>query len=238
MAFSSVLVLRHVPHEHLGALSAIFRKNRLPIRYLDMWKKWLSFPALPRVRGLVIMGGPMGVYEEDKYPFLKKEIAFIKKYIRTGRPALGICLGSQLLAKALGGRVFPSKRKEIGWYKVSLTPAGKRDAFFKTAPSSPWVFQWHGDTFTLPRGARHLARSPLCRHQAFRFGDNVYALQFHPEVDRAMVLEWMGQPGSRLELAAVGPRAFAQARAGVKNRLPSMQKWGLPFFERMIGSWR
>src|ERR1044071_6787905 len=115
------------------------------------------------------MGGPMGVYEKDRYPFLKKELRLVKKFLASGKPALGICLGAQLIGHALGARVYPNRHKEIGWYPLRLTRDGRRDPLFAGFPARPRVFQWHGDTFENPRGATLLARSPLCRRQAFRF---------------------------------------------------------------------
>ncbi len=228
---SAVLVFRHVPHEHLGLLAGTFRQAGLSYEYLDVWKHPLSFPPPHRVRALVVMGGPMGVYERDRYPFLSREIACIQNILAAGKPVLGICLGSQLMAAALGARVRKNRRREIGWYPVELTEAGRTDPLFRGGPWRPWVFQWHGDTFDLPDGARRLASSPLCRNQAFRWGQNAYALQFHPEVDRAMVREWMGQPGARREIALAGPGAYASMERGLKRHLPAMRAWGRRVFK-------
>lgn len=231
MPRSDVLVFRHAPHEHLGAVAASLRRQGLSFRYLDVWKPGARFPDPKAFRALILMGGPMGVYERRRYPFLSREIRFLKAFFKLDRPVLGVCLGSQLIAAALGGRVFPNRRKEIGWYPLALTAGGRRDPLFSSFPPAGWAFQWHGDTFTLPKGAAHLARSPLCRHQAFRYKAAVYALQFHMEVNGKMVREWLAQPGAAAELAAVGPSAERLLREGLPRRLPPMARAARGFFD-------
>jgi GMP synthase-like glutamine amidotransferase len=133
----------------------------------------------------------MNVYEEDRYPFLKDEDLFIKEAIQRGKFVLGICLGAQLIAKALGARVIKSPAREIGWYDVSLTRIGAVDPLFSHLPKTFSVFQWHEDTFEMPHGATLIATSSLIPYQAFRYGENAYGLQFHLEVTREMITEWM-----------------------------------------------
>ena len=185
----SVLVFRHVKHEGLGTLADALSRAGLTFHYRDIVKNPLPLPSPAAIAGLIVLGGPMGVYEGDQYPFLRKETAYIKRVLSAKKPLLGICLGAQLIAQALGARVFPGPHKEFGWHRVQLTPEGKRDPFFKESPPTPWVFQWHGDTFTLPKGAELLATGPRCRHQAFRYGSGVYGLQFHLEVNKTMIQE-------------------------------------------------
>jgi GMP synthase (glutamine-hydrolysing) len=225
-----IFVLRHVPHENLGTLAAVFKRAGLPYAYLDVWKKSARFPSPAHLRALVIMGGPMGVYETAKHPFLRKELSFIKKYLRTGRPALGICLGAQLIARALGGRVYPNRWKEIGWYPLTLTKEGRQDPFFSRFPRRSQVFQWHGDTFDLPGKTALLARSPLCRHQGFRYRDNGYGLQFHLEVDTALVREWLRQPGAHWEVGQAGPGAYGKLVKGLPLHMPRLKKTAAAFF--------
>lgn len=236
-----VLVLRHVPHEHLGTLAPALRGAGLRYKYLDVWKRKARFPPSSAFRALVVMGGPMGVYEQDRYPFLKKEIALIRRGIAAGKPVLGICLGAQLIAAALGARVHPSARKEIGWHPIELTAAGQKDPLFRGWPRRPGVFQWHGDTFTRPPGTVLLAASPLCRHQAFRYKKNVYGLQFHIEVDAAMVREWLGQPGARREVESAGRGAYRRLAGGLAKRAPRLARLARPMFAvftSLIGSSR
>jgi GMP synthase (glutamine-hydrolysing) len=133
----------------------------------------------------------MNVYEEDLYPFLREEDLFIKEAIQRGKQILGICLGSQLIAKALGARVFKAPVKEIGWYDVSLTKTGANDSLFSNLSKIFSVFQWHGDTFEIPKGGKLLVTSTSVPHQAFQYGDNTYGLQFHLEVTEEMIREWM-----------------------------------------------
>lgn len=192
-------------------------------------------PALPPVSslsGLIVMGGPMGVYEQDRYPFLKRELDYIGKVIGAKKPVLGVCLGSQLIAHALGARVYPNKKKEIGWYKIRLTDDGKKDPLMQRGGVAPWVFQWHGDTFDLPKGARRLASSPLCKNQAFRFGQNVYGLQYHLEVDGPMIQEWLDQPGAAAELASIGPQTRQKIDGASPRRLPGLSRLAHRFFTK------
>jgi GMP synthase (glutamine-hydrolysing) len=141
---------------------------------------------------IVSMGGPMNVYEEKEYPFLAPETALLQDAINSGARVLGVCLGSQMMARALGARVKKAPAREIGWYEVALTEGGKKDPVFRGVPPSLTVLQWHEDTFDLPAGAVHLARSQLCPHQAFRYRNSV-ALQFHIEINRAILSAWVSE---------------------------------------------
>ncbi len=231
----TVLVLRHVPHEGLGTLGPALRSSNISFRYLDIARGRPTLPSVSNLNGLIVMGGPMGVYEKRRYPFLHREIAFIKKVIAARKPALGICLGAQLIAHALKAAVHPNPRKEIGWFSLHRTPAGRSDPLFRHFRKVETVFQWHGDTFDLPRGAALLATSPLCRNQAFRFRDNVVGLQFHVEVDATLVREWLSQPGADREIAATGPGA---RRAVIKNlpaRARALKTLARPIFREMAG---
>src|SRR5262249_26269785 len=149
--------------------------------------------GLPRdvsdLQGLVVMGGPMSVNDGNKYPFLLPEIQLIEKVLNEKKPVLGVCLGAQLIAKALGCRVYPNKHRELGWHPIELTKHAAVDPLFGVLPKKLNVFHWHGETFDLPSGATLLARSKLCENQAFRWGDNAYGLQFHVEVTPTMVSE-------------------------------------------------
>lgn len=232
---STLVVFRHVPHEGLGTIGAVLDNAGISYRYVDTSKGRPVFPSIKSISALIVMGGPMGVYEADRFPFLKRELAYIKKAIAAEKPVLGICLGSQLIAHALGARVYPNKRKEIGWYRVRLTPEGKKDSLFKGGPASPWVFQWHGDTFDLPPGARLLASSALCKNQAFRFGDNVYGLQYHLEVDEAMIREWLDQPGADAELSAIGPGTRRKIETGLRARLKALGPLAQKVFSGFVG---
>lgn len=182
-------ILQHVAWEGPGliAVEAKSRGLRLDVRRLDLGA---AVPEARDVEGLVVMGGPMGVYETDRHPFLAGECRLIEKLVRGGRPVLGVCLGAQLLAHALGAKVYPGSGPEIGFGFVELTEQGKQDLVIGTTVSSMSVFHWHGDTFDLPQGATLLASSAAYLHQAFRCGKSAYGLQFHIEPDPGTWTAW------------------------------------------------
>jgi GMP synthase-like glutamine amidotransferase len=185
-----VLIIKHVEIEGPGLIEDCLRQERIPYQILAL-EPGLSLPKLDNLSHIVILGGPMNVYEEDLYPFLRDEDLFIKEAIQRGKFLLGICLGAQLIAKALGAKVFKAPIKEIGWYDVSLTKIGSDDPFFSNLPETFSVFQWHEDTFEIPTAGKLIATSISVPHQAFRYGDNAYGLQFHLEVTREMIRKWM-----------------------------------------------
>jgi GMP synthase-like glutamine amidotransferase len=171
---------QHVPFEGLGSIEQWIRDHRY---YLTATKLYQSDP-MPEMEGVdlfVIMGGPMGVHDEDRLPWLKNEKRLIEEAIRQGKAVLGICLGAQLIADVLGARVYPNRSKEIGWFPIELTEAGQRSPLFGFLPARLEVFHWHGDTFDLPAGAVHMARSEACTHQVFVYNERVIGLQFHLE---------------------------------------------------------
>lgn len=147
-------------------------------------------PAKPDADALLVLGGPMNVYEEEKYPFLRWETEWIRDWAAAGRPCLGLCLGAQLLSKALGGRVTANPVREIGHFQVELTEEGCRDSLFEGFSRRFDVVQWHGDTFSIPPGGVHLASSDLCVHQAFRY-KRAIGLQFHLEIGRDKMAAWV-----------------------------------------------
>lgn len=230
-----VLVFRHVPHEGLGTLAPALRSAGFPVRVIDIARGRPALPSPERLSALIVMGGPMGVYEKSKHPFLRREIAYIRRAIRAQRPVLGVCLGAQLIAHALGKRVYPNGKKEIGWYPLHRTAAARRDPLFSRFPKTATVFQWHGDTFDLPNGGTLLATSPRCRRQAFRWGDRVYGLQFHVEVDPAMVREWLSQPGVDEELQAVDGRARREIRRQRPRRWRALRRLAQPLYHGWLG---
>jgi GMP synthase-like glutamine amidotransferase len=139
-------------------------------------------PALEELDWLIIMGGPMSTFETKKYDWLTAEKRFIEKAIRRNCTVLGICLGAQLIADVLGARVYPNAHKEIGWFPVTLTQAGRTAAVFQGFPAEFTACHWHGDTFDMPAGAQWLAQSAACKHQAFIYSERVIGLQFHLEL--------------------------------------------------------
>ena len=187
----SVLFIKHIDIEGPGTLGEFLDEKSIPYEIVDV----SNGNALPSVtsqyKAIVILGGPMNVYEEDKYPFLKSEDLLIKTAIIEGTPMLGLCLGAQLIAKAVGAKVGKAEEKEIGWFKVDLTDNGIKDPLFQGLEKEIDVFQWHGDAFDIPENGLHLGSSKACSNQAFKYNNNVYGLQFHLEVTKDMVYEWM-----------------------------------------------
>ena len=195
-------------------LEKVLVETGLDHHYVDLFHDGEARLDVKAAPGLVILGGPMNVDETDKYPYLAQEIEWIKQALAAGLPILGICLGSQLLAKALGARVYPNHVKEIGWYAVDLMPAADRDSLFDACGQRVTVFQWHGDTFDLPPNAVRLASSPLCRNQAFRYGRHAYGIQFHIEMTPELIDSWLTESGNCGELAGldyIDPQAIRKA---------------------------
>lgn len=188
------LTLRHVPFEDLGLLAPILHEREFSIETIDVPVADLELIDPLGADLLVVMGGPISVYQTATFPFLAPEIALIENRIAAGKPTLGICLGSQLLARALGARVYAAQAKELGWMPIELTEAGKKSPLAKIPAGTP-VFHWHGDTFDIPADATLLASTELCPHQAFSYGTKAHtlALQFHPEVTaRDLEAWWVG----------------------------------------------
>ncbi len=196
-----ILVFQHVPYEILGNLNPLLKDAGFRIRYVNFGRKPDARPSLAPYDGLVILGGPMNVDEVDKHPHLVTEVELIQQAIAEGMPILGICLGAQLIAKALGAPITQNPVKEIGWYDVTPTEAGNTDPLLRHFQGTRKIFQWHGDTFALPENTTHLATSPDCAHQAFRYGTSVYAFQFHLEVDARLIDTWLQRPANQQEIA-------------------------------------
>lgn len=194
----SVLILKNTGTEGPGTIGDFLRENNMPYEVIELENE--TIPDTKKFDTLVIMGGPMSVNESNIYPYIKNEEALVREFINDGKRVLGICLGAQIIAKALGARVYRGTEPEIGWYDIELTDAGIRDAFIKKLAIHPkagdfWkkfkVFHWHGETFDIPQGALKLARSDSYPNQAFRYGDNAYAFQFHIEATKEMVYDWL-----------------------------------------------
>jgi len=195
------LVIMHVESEGPGTLGHYLETIQASVQTARLYAGERLPGAASAFDVIISMGGPMNVYEEERYPFLREETSFLREAIPAGVPTLGICLGAQMIAKACGAAVKQAPVREVGFDSVDLTAHGRQDALFSGLPESLPVFQWHEDTFDLPEGSFLLATSPRCPHQAFRYL-NAYGLQFHVEVTRNLLWQWFGagMEGRRMAL--------------------------------------
>ena len=231
-----ILVCQHVPHEVLGTLDPLFRKNNFRIRYANFGR----FPDLQAdvaaYDGLVLLGGPMNIGDEKRHPHLRTEKKLIETALKKNIPVLGICLGAQLIADTLGAPVVKNSAPEIGWYPLSLTEHAVHDPLFRHISSGDHVFHWHGCKFDVPQTATRLAASALTENQAFRYGQNVYGLQFHLEVDQNLMERWLAIPHNCAELiAAHGQSGDTTLRTAANAYLPRQKALSDAVFNEFIG---
>lgn len=204
----TVLAIRHVAFEDLDSFAPLLTDQGYAIRYCEAGYDNLA--ALDPVADdlLVVLGGPIGVYESEAYPFIDDELRLLRARLAADRPTLGICLGCQLIAQALGARVYPGSQKEIGWKPLTLTEAGHRSPLAAFADGTP-VLHWHGDTFDVPEGATLLASSDRYPHQAFSWGSRTLALQFHIETTARGLERWfIGHAGEIAQTAGISVPAL------------------------------
>jgi GMP synthase (glutamine-hydrolysing) len=225
----TVAAIRHVHFENLGAFEPTLVQSGYALRYFAAGMDDLRSRELLECDLLVVLGGPIGAYEEDKYPFLLQELNLLERRLAATRPTLGICLGAQLLARALGGRVYPGPQKEIGWAPIELTEAGKQSAAWHLE-NGP-VLHWHGDTFDLPAGAELLASTAICKNQAFRHGNSTLAFQFHPEATAKNFEQWL--IGHCCEIAGVPGLSVNALRADTERFANEAQQRG----QRCFSEW-
>lgn len=173
--------IQHVDFEGIGYIETWAKNNNHELSYSLLYEKE-DFPSQTDFDWLIVMGGPMNIYEEEKYPWLIKEKQFIKESINSDKTVLGFCLGSQLIADILGAKIKRNRDVEIGWFPVNLTDFGKGHEIFRDLNFGNPVFHWHGDTFDIPDKCGHIAYSKACIHQAFIYKDKVIGFQFHLEV--------------------------------------------------------
>ena len=191
----NAVAIRHIAFEDAGTLEGVLEDRGIALRYLEAGVDDLA-PA-KNADLLVVLGGPIGIYETDRYPFIKGELATIEAAVKQGTPVIGICLGCQALAAVLAARVYPGKQKELGWDEMILTAEGKASPL--GAINGVRVLNWHGDTFDLPQGATRLASTAITPNQAFTYGPKVLALQFHVELPARDLEKWL--IGHTLELS-------------------------------------
>ena len=225
---AEVLVLQHIDCEPLGTIEDALRGAGLSFRYVRGYAGEVVPLEIADAPGLIVMGGPMGVYERERYPFLGDEMRLIEQAVTAGVPVLGTCLGSQLLATVLGASVHPGAQAEIGWYPIAQTDAGGEDPLWRVLPSRFVGLHWHSDVFDVPPGAVRLASSELTPCQAFRHGPSAYGILFHAEVTEAMVRDWATAFADELVDAGLDAAAIPDS---LPDHLPALQQVGRAFFD-------
>ncbi|OAN49862.1 GMP synthase [Paramagnetospirillum marisnigri] len=227
------VAIRHVAYEDLGSFEQTLGEAGFCIQYREAG--WDELDAVDPLKPelMVVLGGPIGAYEDHDYPFLADELKLIEARLKAGRPIIGICLGAQLMARALGARVYPNDGvKEIGWSPLTLTGDGKTSplAVLDRVP----VLHWHGDTFDLPDGATLLASTPLTAHQAFAWGKAALGLQFHVEATAAGLERWF--IGHACEIASVDGLSVPGLRAETRRFAPELEECAPEMLNRFLSA--
>lgn len=226
-------VIRHLAFEDLGSLADALKQHNYVVNYVEAGLDRISEiePLCPDL--VIILGGPIGAYQERDYPFLVDELRLLERRLQADLPTLGICLGAQLMARALGARVYPGTDKEIGWSPLKLSDAGMDSSLANLAAEHANVLHWHGDTFELPVGATHLASSQKYQNQAFAWGKSALALQFHPEVTALGLERWfIGHAGEISAISGISVRAL---RADTARYAPQLEVQASQFWQTWLG---
>jgi len=213
----TAIALRHLYFEDFGTLDAVLGEYGYHLHYIDPTLGEIDSAAIQQADLLIILGGPVGAYEEQTYPFLERERSIVRQRLHSGKPLLGICLGAQLIARELGANVYPLPRKEIGFSPLELTSAGKTSVL--AALGDTPVLHWHGDQFDIPTNAVHLASTAVCSHQAFSIGRNVLALQFHLEADVNKIEHWLVGHANELQQTGINPCTLRTEASALRNCL-------------------
>ena len=229
-----VFVLRHAPFVPMGSIEDRLVGGGVPFRQFDLFQAVPERLPLDQAAGLIVLGGPMSAFQTDEYPYLLAVLDWIRQAVRSELPLLGVCLGAQLMAMALGGRVYPNGRKEIGWCDLVLSPAAETDLLLKGSAPTETVLQWHGDTFELPPGATHLAASSLCANQVFRAGRRAWAVQFHLEMTPPLLESWFHEPVFAADLARLGDVEAESIRTTAPRQFPVMERFSRRILERFV----
>jgi GMP synthase (glutamine-hydrolysing) len=234
MPRSTVLVLQHIACEPPGAFENVLDERGADVTRVEL-DEGERLPDWREFDYIVAMGGPMSANDEERLPWLAGEKRLIADSVRAGKHFWGSCLGVQLLAASLGGRVYPGQRQEVGLLPVRLTAAGRNDPLFMGLPDQLITLQWHGDTFDVPPGGVLIAESPLYPNQAFRWGSRAYGVQFHLEVSAGMARAWADVPEYRESLErTLGPGALETLIADVEREEDRMTDLARTLFERWL----
>lgn len=231
----SAVALRHVAFEDLGLLGPILSQNGWSVSYREAPADDLRDPAIEQSDLLIVLGGPIGVYDTKDYPFLLDEIRVLERRLAAGRATLGICLGAQLMAAALGAKVFAGATKEIGWGAVDLTAEGRASCLQPLADDGARVLHWHGDTFDLPAGASRLASNANYENQAFSVDTYGLGLQFHLEVDPAALEKWYVGHAVELATARISVPELRRATAVLSDRVRTQAQSIFTMWLRQFG---
>jgi GMP synthase (glutamine-hydrolysing) len=194
-----VLLIQHAPHEH----PAILRRALESLGIQTLWihpYRGDAYPSVTDIRGVISLGGPMGANDDADHPWIPREVDLLRQSILNELPTLGICLGGQMMARAMGARVTRNRVAEVGWFPISIKPEGRKDRLLGSAGGKPVVYHWHQDTFEIPPEAVHLAESAACERQAYRIGEHAWGVQFHPEADHQLVHEWLAHEDTQREI--------------------------------------
>ncbi|HYG87225.1 MAG TPA: glutamine amidotransferase [Azospirillum sp.] len=228
----TAVAIRHVHFEDLGSVQPVLEARGYRVHTYDVGLDplWTLDPV--RTDLIVVLGGPIGAYQEELYPFLADEIRLLEARLAARRPTLGICLGAQLMARALGARVYPGPGPEIGFAPIALTDAGRGSCLAPFGEEGATVLHWHGDTFDLLDGAVRLASTAVCENQAFALGPNALGLQFHPEVRRHGFERWL--VGHACEIAGIPSLSVPALRADAERHAPDIEARAARCFARWL----
>ena len=197
-----VLIVQHARHEHPAVIRRALETQGIQVQWLHSYLGE-EFPKAAEISGMISLGGPMGANDEVAHPWIRTEIDLLRSCVEKGLPVVGVCLGGQMLAKAMGGKIEKNRSAEVGWFPIRLNADGKKDPIMGVAGATPTVYHWHEDTFIPPKEAVLLATSEACPRQAYRIGEKAYGFQFHPEADHQLIHEWLSVEGIDDEILCI-----------------------------------
>lgn len=229
----NAVAIRHIGFEDLGTLAPILQLQDYTVTYVEP-----GFDSIAEIEPLapelvIILGGPIAAYQEQDYPFLLEELRLLEQRLSADLPTLGVCLGAQLIARALGAKVYPGPHKEIGWSSIELTQAGMCSPLAYLAVDRTALLHWHGDTFALPADAIRLASSPKYKNQAFSWGKGCLALQFHPEVTARGLERWF--IGHACEISATPSVSIAKLREDTARYAKQLKGQAVKYLANLVG---